>query len=446
MNKLQICIGAAFVLVSGCRDQRFVEVGVWSKPEEVAKSSDSLSASFGLYKWNGSLMTLGGDAGTFATRILQEEGKNWRDVSKIDPGWIPMNVDPQTNRIVVSRGILTSDSVEVSFTTCAISADGRYVTKTNNPIVLDKKKLFGTSDQNLRMTYGGDRPVQIAFAGGTMEGTRIYVPYCIEGIRWQGNTIIANDTVGANGVFSSSDAGRTWLTEQISNYYSENPVVCRTKEFLYYFATGSLEPYELWSSRSPASGGSWTPSETLIKTFAHILSVPSLRALAEDDTVHLCWLDNRHEKKRLNPFAPALDSFEVIYRSRKDSDASWSKDVILSEGLLYAYAPSMSAEGNNIVVAWAGVKSDKVGRNEFDPSDIFYVTSKDGGKTWTKPLQVTDGFKDGITSGRPQVALHKDVIHLFYIQGKLDYKKTGGAVKLNQPPWPILYQQRPFLK
>ncbi len=119
--------------------------------------------------------------------------------------------------------------------------------------------------------------------------------------------------------------------------------------------------------------------------------------------------------------------------------------MILSEGLLYAYSPSISVEGDKVVVAWAGVKSDKDGRNEWDPSDIYFVTSKDGGKTWAKPMQVTDGFKNGVTSGRPQVALHKGVIHLFYIQGKLNYQEvSAGAAKLNQPPWPIYYTQRPF--
>ena len=161
--------------------------------------------------------------------------------------------------------------------------------------------------------------------------------------------------------------------------------------------------------------------------------------------MHLCWLDRRNEKERLNPAYPNRQNYEVAYCYRKDSDSSWSKDIILSEGLLYAYAPSISVDGHNVVVAWAGVQHDKDGRNEFDPSDIYYATSKDGGKTWTKPMQVTNGFKSGLTSGRPQVALHEDVIHLFYVQGKLNYKKVSpGMVKLNQPPWPIYYRQRPF--
>ena len=160
--------------------------------------------------------------------------------------------------------------------------------------------------------------------------------------------------------------------------------------------------------------------------------------------MHVCWLDSRHERRRANPVYPGRENYEVAYCHRKDSDASWSKDVILSKGLLYAYSPSISVEGENIVVAWAGA-NDKDGHNEFWPNDIYYAISKDGGNTWTKPVRITEGFKDGITSGRPQVALHNGVIHLFYIQGKLNYEEvSAGMVKLNQPPWPIYYTQRPF--
>ena len=74
-----------------------------------------------------------------------------------------------------------------------------------------------------------------------------------------------------------------------------------------------------------------------------------------------------------------------------------------------------------------------------------FMTSKDGGKIWSKRLKVTDGAKDGVTSGMPQVALQNGIIHLFYIQGKMNLKQESpGLTLLNQPPWPIYYTQRPF--
>jgi hypothetical protein len=295
-----------------------------------------------------------------------------------------------------------------------------------------------------------DRPAQIGFLGGVIEGTGIRVPYSItatpvEKIGHQ--TRIGNLSISANGVFTSTDSGRTWQIEPISVHYAESPVMCRTRGFYYFFAKaglGGIEPYELWYSRCAADTSSWSPPETINKSVARKLS-ESLHAVAEGDTVHLCWLDARNEKTRLSLSRPRAGNYEVAYSRRKDSESSWSKDVILSKGLRWAYSPSMSIEGNNVVVAWAGAKADKEGRNEWSASDIFYVVSKDSGNAWTKPIQVTDGFKLGITSGRPQVALHKGVIHLFYVQGKTTYKEaSAGMVKLNQPPWPIYYQQRPF--
>jgi hypothetical protein len=105
----------------------------------------------------------------------------------------------------------------------------------------------------------------------------------------------------------------------------------------------------------------------------------------------------------------------------------------------------MSVEGDKIAVAWAGVKTSADWHAPYSPNDIYYVTSSDKGKTWTKPLRVTDNIREGITAGDPQVMLLNGTIHLFYIQGKLNLRQESpGLTKLNQPSWPVYYQQRPF--
>lgn len=200
-----------------------------------------------------------------------------------------------------------------------------------------------------------------------------------------------------------------------------------------------MDVNELRHSRKESD--QWSELSLITGSFAGRAS-----AVAEGDAIHLCWLDRKNEKRRSNQVYPWRENYEVAYCNRKDSDSKWNKDVILSKGLRWSYAPSMSVEGTNLVVAWAGANG-MADRTEYGPSDIFYVVSKDSGKTWTKPIRVMNGSKSGITSGRPQVALHKGVIHLFYIQGTLNYQKvSAGMVKLNQPGWPILYQQRPFPK
>jgi hypothetical protein len=280
-----------------------------------------------------------------------------------------------------------------------------------------------------------------------MEDKEIRVPFRIPAIPKEGRVFMGGKAVSANGVFGSSDGGETWRAETISIRNSQPPACCRTKMFYYYFAFDGPggSPLELWSSRCPIDTVSWSAPETLNKTGAHNPSSANLHAVGENDIAHLCWLDGRHETTGLSLTHPRAGNYEVVYSRRTDSDTSWSKDVILSKGLRWAYAPSMSVEGSNVVVAWAGARADREGRNEWRASDIYYVISKDAGKTWTKPVQVTDGFNAGVTSGRPQVAVHKGVIHLFYIQGKTTYKEASpGLVKLNQPPWPIYYQKRQF--
>jgi len=233
--------------------------------------------------------------------------------------------------------------------------------------------------------------------------------------------------------------------ERISDFEATDPMVCKTKNCYYYFATRGLgEGYGLWFSRNPVEGGPWENPGELTKTYA--TTYGRYAAVAEDDVIHACWMDCRNDMRRFNVDGPNIENDDIVYRHLKDSDSSWSKESKLAEGLLYSYPPSMSVEGKDIVVAWAGIRSAGKHHNEYDPNDIYYVTSKDGGETWTKPFMVTDRAKEGITSGKPQVMLLNGVVHLFYIQGALEKPKqiSPGLTKLQQGPWPIYYQHRPF--
>jgi hypothetical protein len=268
-------------------------------------------------------------------------------------------------------------------------------------------------------------------------------------ITYRGNSMIDEQGPANNGVFHSRDLGMTWQMERLSESPAALPSMSRTKGYYYYFAvslpTGPGHVWDLWFSSKPADGSSWDTPKAVTKTFGHSALIWKYVSAAEDDTVHLCWLDSRHERKRHNLVYPFRENYEVVYCRRKDFDSNWSKDVILSDGMLYSYWPSMSVEGNKLVIAWAGVATAPDEHHEYAPNDIYYVTSKDGGETWSKRLKLTDGAKTGITSGCPEVVLQNGVIHLFYIQGKLYLKQESpGLTKLNQPPWPIYYTQRPF--
>lgn len=443
MNLLFATFLAVLLVGFGCSKPVVVDSANWSKPQVVSQSSDSLSASFFLYNWNGSLVALGGDAGSFAIHFLREDGAGWRTIHTDNLGCIPMDCDPVTPKVVVTRGVLRPDKIEMSFAYFQLGLDGTLQNQTTNYLTFDCAKFFQTKNPNVRFPASKKLYAQ-PFAGGVIRGAEIYVPYSMYAVTLHGKGFSFGDGPAVCGVFTTRNSSASWVCETVAKEDWFIPSVHKTLAHL-YFLGGDTKLQKLKFSRKTAASDSWEAPQIIEN--AQCPSGVNLyyQAVAVDECVHLVWLDRRHEKKRLNPVYPNRENYEVAYCYRKDSDATWSKDVILSDGLLYAYAPSISAEGDNVVVAWAGVQNDKDGRNEFNPSDIFYVTSRDGGKTWTKPIRVTDSFKDGFTSGRPRVALHKGGIHLFYIQGKLDYKKVStGMVKLNQPPWPIYYQQRPF--
>jgi hypothetical protein len=318
-----------------------------------------------------------------------------------------------------------SDSVELKF-------------ESERNWTSDKKTLLGNTPPNVKLNEPGGRGA-VGLGPGLVSGAEMCIPYSVYAMTYYGINNASNGPFNS-GVFHSMDFGKTWHMEKISNLNAVAPGVCKTAGSYYYFEVERRS--QLCASRRQNDADSWEAPHYITKTFARASG--SYDALGDNDTVHLCWLDSRHEKMRLN-MDPARQNYEVVYSRRRDSDAGWSKDVILSKGLLYSYGPSLSVEGDKLVVAWAGIKKARDWHNEYSPNDVYYVTSKDGGNTWTEPMKVTDDARNGSSAGWPKVVLLNDVIHLTYVQGKMKSKQESpGLTKLGQSPWPIYYRQRPF--
>lgn len=367
--------------------------------------------------------------------------------------WAYPAIDPNSDRVFFEQGYTENDQLVMNV---LIGRMGERIVVRDvieRRWSAEKASLFNETLPNVRLNDPGERRRLSGLGRGIMNGQYLYIPYCLDSrvVTYRGKSQINKPGPFNNGVLHSTNAGMTWQMERISESHSALPSIGTTKEYYYYLAANSApkvgEGWELWFSRKAKDGDSWDAPKVVSKTFCSSALSWKYVVEAQADTIHICWMDQRHEKTRLNPVYPQRRNYEIAYRQRKDSDTDWSKDIILSKGLLYSFAPCMSVEGDNIVVAWAGVKTAKDWHTEYAPNDIFYVTSKDGGQNWSKPLKVTDGAKNGITSGEPQVALQKGIIHLFYIQGQLNSKQESlGLRKLNQPPWPIYYAQRPFPK
>jgi hypothetical protein len=444
-----VCFLSAIGFLIGCNKASDQTDCGWTSPTVVTSSKDSLVGGVNVYKWHDTIIVLQGMDDRSARCFLMGRNSNsWSEVSLLgvprgDYYWAEPDMDQTNDRVAFEQGYMEDNQLKMGVLLGDLTVSGNVVVQNGmeRKWQEDKKALFGETDTNVSLNGPWKRNWP-RLGVGVIKGSDIYLPYCVNG-----ETLTSGGFVNSpfnNGVFHSGDSGITWQKEQIgSSFEAEEPSVFSTKSYYYYFATRGLNNgYELWFSRKPVESGTWDEPKPITKTYATVFG--SYVAVAAGDTVHLCWMDCRHNKWRFNIDMPNVENDDIVYCHRKDSDSDWSKNVILSKGVLYSYPPSMSAEGDKIVVAWAGIPTAGKWHTDNDPNDVYYVTSKDGGKTWTKPLKVTDGVKDGMTAGHPQVMLLNGVIHLFYIQGKMDLQQVGGLTKLNQPPWPIYYTQRPF--
>ena len=405
-----------------------------------------------MHKWHDSVFALQPqDNGVAKCFLMNSNDNSWSEVpfSGVPRGylWYRPAIDPNGGKVFFERNYAKSNQFTISFLVGQIVISNGLAVQdvVEKKWAIDSKALFGETS-NVRLTEQAGTSDSPIFEVGIIDGSCLDIPYSIEGFTLNEKGVAIARGPYENGVFHSMDWGTTWQIERIYKFQSRfqawSPLICRTKGWYNYFEIRGVRSQkdQLWFTQKPVADSSWANPETITKTFGS-----SYVAMPQDNTVHLCWLDARHEKRTGNPVYPREGNYELTYSHRSDSDTSWSKNTILSKGLLFAFSPSMSVEGDKIVIAWAGIQTAGVWHNLFDPNDIYYVTSKDGGKNWTEPLRVTDNIEAGITAGDPHVVLLNGVIHLTYIQGKINLKQESpGLTKLNQPPWPIYYTQRPF--
>ena len=452
MKTSPIFLTTTFIICIGCNKKADQLDHHWTIPTRITQSLEGLGGRVALLNFQSSIIGLQPlNSGMAQCFLLNQDHKSWFEVSLANvPGnhnWTYPLIEESSGSILFPECLTKGDQLVINIFSTSMGANGEFRVQGQTEWSADKRAFFLDARPNMHLNDPG-RPGPVGSGPGVVSGSEIYVPYSVDAkeITYRGKTLFVDGSNGPfnDGVLHSTDSGRTWQIERIADFQGMSSAVCKSKGYYYYFVTRMVtdQGFQLWFSRKP-DNGSWDAPKVLTKTFANAFG--HFVAVSEDDTVHLGWMDRRHEKKRFNLMYPDRQNWEVVYCQRKDSDTNWSKEIILSKGLLYSYWPSMSVEGDKIVVAWWGIRTAKDWHSFNDPNDIYYVTSKDGGKNWTGPLKITDGAKDGITSGEPQTVLLNGVIHLFYTQGKMNLKEESpGLTKLNQAPWPIYYRQRPF--
>ncbi len=437
--------GCCVLLIAGCAKSATQLDPKWTPPVAVSSSADGLSGWARLHRCQDTII---GARSSPAFLLLNRDRKAWSELPSLGNAgpyiWGYASADPQSMKILVARGYAdTNEQLVMKILMGTVTENVGLRNVTEKEWITDKVTLLGETSPNVKLNYDKGRR-DVGLGPGILNGSEAYIPFCLDAVivTQQGKSLTIKDGPSADGVFYSSDSGKTWEVEKISNLSLGAPGMCRTIGCVYYFAN-DLYPW-LWFSRRPAMGGNWEQPHTITKTFAAVYG--RFATAGEGDTEHVCWMDRRHDKWRFNIEGPSIENDDIYYCHRKDSDSDWSREILLSKGLLYCYAPTISAEGDNVVVAWAGIQTADKQHTYMGPNDIYYVTSKDGGKTWTQPLKATDGAKDGFTAGMPQVALLNGTIHLLYTQGKSKKPEelSPGLTRFSKQPWPIYCTQRPF--
>lgn len=389
-------------------------------------------------KWNGSVVvfgfeTKGHGAINHAAYFLQESGTNWvkKPISGLS-GWFTAAADPESTMVIFLKSeILPSrtevirtkdfsqDRVEAEVVCASANSASEIEIRSTVKVPLTKADLFGQTTTNVGLSTFG-------FGAATFRGSQIWVPYVVTSEIWRGNEITVSEGLTRMGMLHSRDGGVSWSRSNLFDFQGPSFTcgVFATKRTWYFL--GDKNPAEFWSATRGEEATAWSKPGTMVSKFRFAGYV----ATSENDTFHLCWLDRREQSLLDSLRFEAIANDQVFYRNRTDSTGSWSAEKKLSVGLKRAGGMAMSVEGQKIVVAWH-CYNPKAGAIT---SDIYYCVSSDAGRTWSRPMQVTDTKYD-MGARSPRVMLHRNTIHLFYNQGRQNYH--GNC-------WDILYQRREF--
>ena len=208
------------------------------------------------------------------------------------------------------------------------------------------------------------------------------------------------------GFFSSTNGGFSWERIGLPTFTNGGfNIIVVTANQLHLVST---DYGRIMCSTRLLGGADWSKPKMLTDT------VQAGRFLTEaaDDTLHLCWMDMRL-KRGLGFFIYGdwdigRANNQVFYRNYRETVGRWGKERKLSGNLSHCESPSMSVEGERIVVAWHNIET------LYTRAAIYYVASKDNGRTWSRPMKIENSENLAGAYPCPKVILYQGVIHVFY--------------------------------
>jgi hypothetical protein len=202
---------------------------------------------------------------------------------------------------------------------------------------------------------------------------------------------------------ASADGGKSWSKPaDISNSpgISMDPAIAAGKDGSVVVAFtdtsgGDTHP-DVWIVRSADGGKSWGKPVDVSNTPGES-SAPDVK-VAPDGTIHVIWLDT----------SAGADSPDVWATASHDGGKTWDKAQDVSNTPGKSMTPSVAVGGDNSVdVVWTDTSSGAAS------PDVFFARSTDGGKTWSKAVDVSNS--PGISSECDVAVDEKGTIYVDWI-------------------------------
>ena len=174
----------------------------------------------------------------------------------------------------------------------------------------------------------------------------------------------------------SPDGGVTWQDKvaltNTSGAQDHYPAIAAVNDHVFVAWSRYYLFYEaIYSKASFDSGKSWN-TDVQVSEYAppSFLEFPAIGS--NGTQVHVAW-----------------DSEGIQYSQSEDSGITWSNPIPITNTTRQYLAPRISVSKPHIQVASAAISTVGTPPRITIDSDVYYLSSSDGGQSWTKPLSLT---------------------------------------------------------